>query len=279
MTQSNQTRITTLLMHLTHKDDDTYLRYVLNLAAQYHARLTALYLSTPPPPNPYVPSHLTPDIIEEYWQKDRLQAEQKKNELEAMAKELGVEVRWHNELGYIEPYLIYYGRYHDLIITNESKLAIVDPGTAGISATVAIATGRPVLRLAAETQKSPALKRPLIAWKETREASRAVHDALPLLQNAERVLISVIGSDVQALRVSSQRLADYLITHGIQPQIEVTEEQEANAGNLLLDLATREHCDLLIMGAYGHSRLREFLFGGVTRHVLHHAQLPLLLAN
>ena len=279
MTSSIHSRITTILVHLTHKDDSAYLRYVANLAASYQARLTALYLSLPPVPNPYVPNYLTPDVLEEYWQKDRLQAEQKKDELEAMAKELGVEVRWHNELGYIEPYLVYYGRYHDLIITNESKLTAVEPGTSGISAAVAIATGRPVLRLAAETQKGSALKRPLVAWKETREASRAVHDALPLLQNAERVLISVIGRDVQALRVSSQRLADYLITHGIQPEIEVTEEQEANAGGLLLDLATQEHCDLLIMGAYGHSRLREFLFGGATRHMLHHAQLPIVFAN
>jgi len=279
MTSSTHNRITTILVHLTHKDDSAYLRYVVNLAASYQARLTALYLSLPPVPNPYVPSYLTPDIIEEYWQKDRLQAEQKKNELEALAKEMGVEIRWYNELGYVESYLVYYGRYHDLIITNEAKLTVIEPGTAGISAAVAIATGRPVLRLAAETSRNTPLKRPLIAWKESREASRAVHDALPLLQSAERVLISVIGSEVQALRASSQRLADYLLTHGIQAEVQVQEEQEAKAGNLLLDLATQEHCDLLVMGAYGHSRLREFLFGGVTRHMLHHAQLPILFAN
>jgi nucleotide-binding universal stress UspA family protein len=268
-----------MLMHVTHQDDKAYLQYVVSLAATYQAHLTALYLSLPPVPNPYVPNYLTPDIMEEYWQQDRLQCEQKKNELEALAKEMGVEVKWHSELGYTEPYLVYYGRYHDLIITNESKLAAVEPATAGISAAVAIATGRPVLRLAAEMQMNTALKRPLIAWKESREACRAVHDALPLLQNAERVLISVIGSEVQALRASSQRLAGYLITHGIQPEIEVTEEQEAKAGNLLLDLAAQENCDLLVMGAYGHSRLREFLFGGATRHMLHHAQLPILFAN
>lgn len=279
MTTSIPSRITTMLMHVTHQDDKAYLQYVVSLAATYQAHLTALYLSLPPVPNPYVPNYLTPDIMEEYWQQDRLQCEQKKNELEALAKEMGVEVKWHSELGYIEPYLVYYGRYHDLIITNESKLAAVEPATAGISAAVAIATGRPVLRLAAEMQMNTALKRPLIAWKESREACRAVHDALPLLQNAERVLISVIGSEVQALRASSQRLAGYLITHGIQPEIEVTEEQEAKAGNLLLDLAAQENCDLLVMGAYGHSRLREFLFGGATRHMLHHAQLPILFAN
>lgn len=279
MTPSTPSRITTMLMHVTHQDDKAYLQYVVSLAATYQAHLTALYLSLPPVTNPYVPNYLTPDIMEEYWQQDRLQCEQKKNELEALAKEMGVEVNWHSELGYIEPYLVYYGRYHDLIITNESKLAAVEPATAGISAAVAIATGRPVLRLAAEMQMNTALKRPLIAWKESREACRAVHDALPLLQNAERVLISVIGSEVQALRASSQRLAGYLITHGIQPEIEVTEEQEAKAGNLLLDLAAQENCDLLVMGAYGHSRLREFLFGGATRHMLHHAQLPILFAN
>ncbi len=279
MTNPVDLRFSTLLMHLTHKDDSAYLRYVLELAAHQQARLTALYLSSPPLPNPYVPSYLTPDIIEEYWQKDHLQMEQKKTELMALAQEAGVEVRWCAELGFIEPYLTYYGRYHDLIVTNELKLAEVEPGTTGISAAVAIATGRPVLRLAAETQTNSALKRPLIAWKESREASRAVHDALPLLQRAEQVLISVIGTDAEALRASSQRLADYLSTHGIQPEIEMLEQSESKVGTLLLELAAKRHCDLLVMGAYGHSRLREFLFGGATRHMLHHAQMPVLFSN
>lgn len=118
----------------------------------------------------------------------------------------------------------------------------------------------------------------VVAWKSSREAARAVRDALPLLRTAERVVLCAVGeADARDL----EDVAAMLVRHGVVVRAErvAGAEAGARAGEILLERAAAHEADLLVMGFYGHSRLRELVLGGATRRVLRGATLPVLLSN
>jgi nucleotide-binding universal stress UspA family protein len=116
----------------------------------------------------------------------------------------------------------------------------------------------------------------LVAWNSSHEATRAAHDALPFLQEAQRVLLCAIGAEAAK---SLEAAAAMLRRHGLEVHPQQVAEGEGDAGELLLAQATGQAADLLVMGAYGHARLRELVFGGATRHVLREAALPVLFGS
>lgn len=129
--------------------------------------------------------------------------------------------------------------------------------------------GRPVL-VVPEGLASLHARRCVVAWKDTREARRAVSDALPLLQTAENVFLVEVcewGAEAQALQ-RLKAVAGFLADHRIANVTERVLPEAAIAGDVLLRFAQSERADLLISGAYGHSRLGEWIFGGVTRELL-----------
>jgi nucleotide-binding universal stress UspA family protein len=122
--------------------------------------------------------------------------------------------------------------------------------------------------------------RVLIAWKDTREARRAVRDALPFLKRTKEVSIAVArrsdseGTDRQ-IRDVMQYLDRHQITVDQQFSTLANDDEEA----LLLDLVEDHHVNLIVAGAYGRTRLSEWIFGGVTRHLLLHSPVPCLFSN
>jgi nucleotide-binding universal stress UspA family protein len=147
---------------------------------------------------------------------------------------------------------------------------------------VIVGCGRPVL-IAASKAAEPDFSSVAIAWKESACAARAVTASLPLLAAAKRVhLVCVAEEDgtETATRASAERLAAYLDRHGIKAGIRILRAEGHDPCTTILNAATVEHdAGLLVMGAYGHDRAREFVFGGFTRRVLHTAQLPVLMAH
>jgi len=121
----------------------------------------------------------------------------------------------------------------------------------------------------------------LIAWKDTREASRALRDALPLLGAAERVVVVEVADGAAppaASRVALREVQDWLGCHGIAVETRV-EAGGADVGDVLLSRTADFGSDLIVMGAYGHSRMREWVLGGATRHLLDHMTVPTLLSH
>jgi len=118
----------------------------------------------------------------------------------------------------------------------------------------------------------------VIAWDGSAESARAAGAALPLLSAAETVtIVSVVeeGKDI----AGTEHLARYLSWHGITANTRLVDAGDRSVGEAVLDVAKQESSDLLVMGAYGHNRYRELIFGGTTRHVLEHCALPVLLAH
>ena len=146
---------------------------------------------------------------------------------------------------------------------------------------VILETGRPVLLLPRQKTFGTIGERVLIGWNATREAARASFDAMALLSATARVdLVWVDPQKQRALagNVPGAELAKTFAHHNINVNAEALPTANVNAGEALLTRAVDLNSDLLVMGAYGHSRMREFVFGGATRHVLNNMTLPVLMS-
>ncbi|MGE0768214.1 MAG: universal stress protein [Hyphomicrobiaceae bacterium] len=146
---------------------------------------------------------------------------------------------------------------------------------------LALESGRPVLIVPYAGRYSVVGRRVVIAWKSSREAARAVFDALPLLREAQAVHLLEIrerGDDATGLAPDTS-IAAALGRHGIKPEVRTSIASDISVGDEILSRAADLGADLLVMGAYGHSRFRESVFGGVTNHIFKHMTLPTLLAH
>ena len=240
------------------------------LAERFSAHLIGLY----PLPTPEAPRHLgyyDPALLDPFFaglrERARSAAVKLREAFDHAAGLRGLSAEWREipEGPDADPAL--HARYADLAILGQ-----LDPDRAETELIrphpeqVALASGRPVL----------------IAWNATREAARAVSDAVPLLTSAE--LVSVLTIDPHEGPHAHGELpgADitlHLARHGVKAQIERTVSGGLPVGEVLLSRAADLGADLIVMGAYGHSRLREVLLGGATRSVLRSMTVPVLMSR
>ena len=147
---------------------------------------------------------------------------------------------------------------------------------------IVIATGRPVLVVPYAGAFDTVGRRALVAWDGTREAARAANDALPLLENAEAVTVMFVGARETTLaehHPSIERMVHHLQRHGIPARAEETLQGDLRISDVLLSRAADLAVDLLVAGAYHHSQLREALVGGVSRELLDHMTVPVLMSH
>ena len=147
---------------------------------------------------------------------------------------------------------------------------------------VALSVGRPILILPYAGTFAPIPKRPLVCWKPSREATRAVTDALPFLQRAEKVSILAVnprpGQDGHGEDPGAD-LALFLARHGVKAEVATQSGVKLDVGEFILSRAADLSADLLVMGAYAHPRLREVVFGGVTQTIMRHMTVPVLMSH
>ena len=146
---------------------------------------------------------------------------------------------------------------------------------------IVFGSGRPVLILPKRgSDRGFALNTVVIAWDGSRPAARAVADALPLLERAKEVrVLTVLNEKELTSELPAAELAKYLERHGIIAKSDCVDAAGRRIGEILNSYLTSDHADLLVMGAYGHSRLREFILGGATRSMLLKPPLPVLLSH
>jgi nucleotide-binding universal stress UspA family protein len=151
-----------------------------------------------------------------------------------------------------------------------------------IAETVIFGSGRPTIVFPAPPKRvsSGAIDRIGVAWDFSRPAARAVADAMPLLQRAKTVrVVTVMGEKPIETRRSGAELARHLALHGIEVVSDMEHAAGRSVGRVLEDYATARELDLLVMGAYGHSRMREFILGGATNTILTNPPVPVLLSH
>ena len=178
--------------------------------------------------------------------------------------------------------LAQHARYTDLIVIGQPDLASGGVDDTALTEAAFMDSGHPALVIPRGWSGTLPPQRALIAWDGSREAARAATDAIPLLQHAEFVLIVVVDArDIGGHngRRRGEDLATYLSRHAVKAEVRSMASGSKAVTDVLLAEARNDAADLLIMGGYGHSRVREMLVGGTTRHVLEHTTVPVLFAH
>ncbi len=146
-------------------------------------------------------------------------------------------------------------------------------------ASLLLEAGRPILVVPEKTRLELPLGLVVVAWRSTREATRALHDALPFLRLSASVDILVYDDQAPDLQQPGQALLTHLQHHGIQARFYSRESSGIDIASLILSHAQKNGAGLVVAGGYGHSRLREWVIGGVTRELLATASIPLLVSH
>lgn len=194
----------------------------------------------------------------------------------------GRRIEWRSlvKTGPLEAAVIRETRGADLVITAANYRELLAQGTPSLNVgDLVMQSGRPVLVVPPAVTRLKA-RNVLVGWKDSRETRRAVADALPLLQTADRVLMVQIArkSDIEEAREAVADVVRWLKRHGVTVEGKTVSERGRNA--LQLDnVAKAEGVDLIVAGAYGHSRLREWVLGGVTRNLLMYGDLCTLMSH
>jgi nucleotide-binding universal stress UspA family protein len=196
------------------------------------------------------------------------------------ADKLGLErdTRPVEEVYYLQPErLAKVARTHDIcVIPYVGEIAT----QTALAEAVVFSSGRPVLLFRGGAARPRAFRRILVAWDGGRAAIRAVTDALPLLRQAQEIrILTILGDKPEAVGGQATELLRHLAAHGVQAEAEEYTTAGESAGKILERVADERGFDLLVMGAYGHSRLREFFLGGATQHILTAPAIPVLLSH
>ena len=170
--------------------------------------------------------------------------------------------------------LVAYARLRDLTILPASS-------DQWYAEAVIFGSGRPTLVLPASLKRRPfQIATVAVAWDFSRAAARAISDALPILEGAKKVhIVTVINEKALDTKRSGEELAKNLSRHGIDVVLDKVDAKGGSIGEVLESYTSSQGADLLVMGAYGHSKWREFVLGGATRSLLSKPPLPILLSH
>jgi len=265
-------------------NDPTYvarLDIALALAAEHDAHLTGLHVM-PPPLTPIYGDMPIPESVEKM---QRLELEGAARRAAAVFAERAggttVSTEWRVAEGDIVRVASEQARYADLTVLPQGMdLGFASADLARLPQEMALGVGRPVLVIPRYGSFPKVGGRVLVAWNGSREATRAVHDALPLLRRAEQVTVLSIDPDPAAeRRLPGAHVSLHLTRHGVTVQAPTIIGADVAVGDLLLSYVADHNIDLIVMGAYGHTRLREMVLGGATRTLLRHMTVPVLMSH
>lgn len=281
-------RYTTLLAYLDPSERaHARLAFSLALAGRFDAHLVGLYSPFAPEVREYFAVAGYAPGYDAYCDARRAQQEAAEKAFRHDLQHADVDGEWIAFDDYAEQPIIGRSRHADLLIVGQAN---PDDDSHALRKrfleAVVLTSGRPALVLpyAGVTGMQQPARSIVIAWDGSREATRAVHDALPFLQGAARVTVLHIGmSKASRNAESNARIAPIglmLARHAVNVDFAQTfSDADETAGDTLLSWIATSGCDLVVAGAYGHPQWRERLLGGVTRALLESATVPVLLSH
>lgn len=273
----------TILVHIDdHASCEPRLSAAIRLALAFRAELVGIYLVPGTEMSPSAAAMLRPDVVErrlgEYGEAQH-GAEAAFRARTAAAGLAAID--WRAPAGSPVDAAVAHARCTDLFILGQHN-----PAAASFSETlvsgVLLSSGRPTLVIPYIGAQATLGENMLVAWDGGREASRAIGDALPLLTRAARVDVIAVDADVDAElddRLAGARLAAWLRRHDVAIDVVHQEAQDIGIGEWLLSRAADFGSDVIVMGGYGHTRMRELVLGGVTRTMLRSMTVPVFMAH
>jgi nucleotide-binding universal stress UspA family protein len=270
---------TMLLQMFEDPNLDHRLAVAAALAERFQAHLVGLNVS-PPPVMPFgygeAAAYVGPEVFEAQREAAHAIAERLHEAFDKALEGTQLSSIWRDEEGDQSMLYARAAATVDLVITGQVRGDMLDAMVPNVCESLVTEAGGPVLMLPAGAVDAGFGKRVMLGWNGKKEAKRALTDALPFLKAADTVWLVTVG-DPEEVRLD--RAVRMLGRHDVRAKELVLDDKGQEPGALLLEQAQANDADLLVMGAYGHSRLREMILGGATRHVLHNATLPVLFSS
>ena len=272
----------TLMVHLELGQNHADLLAVgADLARRFHAHVIGI-AACQPMPLMLDGSYLDGSTLEQFRaEMEREMASAEASFRTAMAPHAD-SVAWRSArtYGVLLDFIAEQARSADLVITRASGGDALDTSRAINTGTLLMQAGRPVLIVPTAPRRLQ-LERVLVTWKDTRESRRAVADAVPLLKRATHVVVAEVAAAtrIEAAAASVHDVAEWLRRHGVPSVEPMARAGEGDNALTLHTIADECAADLIVAGAYGHSRLREWVLGGVTRDLLLHSERCTLVSH
>lgn len=189
---------------------------------------------------------------------------------------------WRTVDGFIDSELAIQARYADLTIVGQTDPDAQTPTPSDLPEAIVLATGRPMLIVPHVGVRSQPGERVMLCWNASRESARAAADALPLLQMAKKVIVLVVDPHSSTDGHGAEPGADvahWLARHGVDVTVQRDVAADSDVGGVVLSRAADHDIDLVVMGLYGHSRVREMILGGASRTLLSSMTVPLFVSH
>lgn len=267
-------------------DNDTSQKridYAIKLAGRFGAHLTGLYMIRSFTPPPAVGAYLTREVEAQIHEGETERAEAALDRFRSSAERHDVDFETRIDRGPHHEHatiLSMHGRYADLVIVGQQDpndlLSSLDPSD------VVLASGAPLVIVPHIGAPATIAEKAMIAWNASKESARAVRDAIPLLEQAKAADVVCFRPTHTATghgELPGADISAHLSRHGIDVDVQILEGSEIDVGNALLSHLADRSSDFLVMGGYGHSRLREAVLGGATRTILQSMTVPVLMAH
>jgi nucleotide-binding universal stress UspA family protein len=275
---------------LVHCNDKARLSRVLDHAAEvagaFQAHLIGLSVT---PPAVIVPAGMpgAPEtvVVDEHCRVYRQGNPEMKAAFEAAGRARSLPAEWREvDAGArnVADVAIEHAHAADLVVAAQTDRTWAGSGHLDVADQLVMESGRPVLIVPNEGKRRELGRKILLAWNARREAARAAFDALPLLERAAEVKciwINPQSEETAARDVPAADICEALARHGVKCEATEAVRPYSNVGRTLLASAEDFGADLLVMGCYGHSRLREFVLGGASEHVLKNMTIPVLMSH
>jgi nucleotide-binding universal stress UspA family protein len=270
-----------LLNLATGIDDDATIDYAISLAQTCDAHLTAVAFGYDEIPPAMLAGEVPPAWIEEFRKEAQDAAQAAVGKFEPAAKRAGIssQAGWL-PAGLAGPAELFgrMARRFDLSVVRQAEPERSTTAAVIIEAAL-FETGRPVLVVPYIQKTGVKLDRVMVCWDGSRSAARAVADAMPLLQRAKTVEVVMASEHGRSDEVPGADIAQHLARHGLAVEVKQIVAPHVKTAHVLLSHAADTAADLLVLGGYGHSRLREFVLGGVTRTILQTMTAPALMSH
>ena len=270
---------------LVHVDDaglnGAHIETALQLAKQHDAHITGIYVLSQPYVPAYVQAQISADVIELQIRLAKEAATSAMAEFEKQAVAEGLTVDGIIVEGQDEDVLTDHARCADILVVGQANPDQAQfNGDKGLPDRLIMAIGRPVLMVPYVGDYPVIGKNVFVAWDGSRQATRALNDALPILKMAEKVCVLSINPQSKGLGdAPGAAISLHLARYGINVEADHVVSDDVSSADMLLSRAADGGADMIVMGAYGHARWREIVLGGFTQHMLAHMTVPVLMSN
>ena len=256
--------------------------YAISIAATFGAHITGIsFVYEPVIPDGTLGGGVPADLIELQREENSKAANEAVSRFDAGAKKAGISAETRvldATFGGAATRFAQIARRFDLAVVGQAQRE----GGAGDELMIEGAlfeSGRPIVVVPYIQQRGLTLERVLACWDGSRTAARAIGDAMPLLERAKAVDIVIVAEERKSEEMTGTNMGAHLVRHGVAATVKRVTKGDIAIEDVLLSYAADSGADFMVMGGYGHSRLREFILGGVTRGILASMTVPVLMSH